>query len=57
MKQKMDLHLKKNALHRELGVKKGEKLTEKEETVHKGDSKLEKERKVFAQNAKHWNKR
>ena len=53
----MHLKLKKGALHKELGIKEGEKLTVKEETVHKGDSKLEKKRKVFAQNARHWNHR
>lgn len=50
----MKLHLKKGALHKELGVKSGKKLTSKETKIHKGDSKLEKERKQFAINARGW---
>ncbi len=50
----MNLKLKKGALHKELGVKAGKKLTAKQITVHKGDSKLEKKRKVFAENARKW---
>jgi hypothetical protein len=57
MAKKLELKLKTGALHKELGVKEGKKLTEKEETVHKGDSALEKKRKTFAENAKKWNKR
>ena len=47
---KKAIKVKKGALHKELGVKQGKKLTKKEITAHKGDSKLEKKRKVFAEN-------
>jgi hypothetical protein len=55
LRKKMHLKLKKGALHKELGVAKGKKLTSKQIAVHKGDSKLEKKRKVFAENARKWN--
>lgn len=50
----MHLHLKKGALHKELGVPEGEKIPAKDLKVHSGDSKLEKKRKQFAINAAKW---
>lgn len=51
-KTKMKLHLKKGALHKDLGVKPGEKIPAKKLAVDKNDSALEVKRKIFAQNAK-----
>ncbi len=53
-KKKLKLHLKKGALHKDLGVKEGEKIPEKKLEVKDNDSTLEIKRKVFAQNAKKW---
>jgi len=50
----MKIKVKKNALHRTLGVKKGKKLTADQIAVKKGDSALTKKRKIFAQNARKW---
>ena len=53
-----EFHLKKNALHEELGVKDGKKLTEKElEKADHSKSTKERERANFAIQAKKWNKR
>jgi hypothetical protein len=48
--------LKKGALHKTLGVKKGKKIPAKKLTIKKGDSKLTKKRKQFAKNAAKWRK-
>ncbi len=53
-RQKMHLKLKKGALHKQLHVGAGKKLTSKEIAIHKGDSALTKKRKIFAQNARKW---
>lgn len=53
---KLVLHLKKGALHKELGVKQGDKIPAKKLAISSGDSALEKKRKQFALNASHWNK-
>lgn len=52
---KLDLHLKKGALHKELGVAQGEKIPAKklEKAAHSSDPLLKK-RAVFAENAKKW---
>ena len=44
----------KGLLHKNLGVKKGKKLTSKQIAVKPGDSTAVKRRKIFAQNAKKW---
>ncbi len=44
----------KGLLHKNLGVKKGEKIPASKLVVHKSDSATLKKRKVFAQNAKKW---
>jgi hypothetical protein len=46
--------LKKGALHKVLGVKKGKKIPAKKLAIKKGDSALTKKRKQFAINAKKW---
>lgn len=51
----MNLHLKEGALHKDLGVKQGEKIPVKELTIKTTDSPLEKKRKQFAINARKWN--
>ena len=52
---KMHLKLKKGALHKELGVKQGKKLTAKQlnKAAH-SKSPLERKRANFAKNAKKW---
>lgn len=50
----MVLHLKKNALHKQLGVKAENKIPAKDLVIKKGDSPLTKKRKQFAINAKKW---
>lgn len=52
----MKLKLKKGALHKELGVKKGEKIPSSKLVIKKTDSPLTKKRKQFAINAKKWKK-
>jgi hypothetical protein len=48
-------HIKKGALHKELGVPEGKKLTSKELSKAKhSESPLERKRATFAENAKHW---
>lgn len=42
-------------LHKNLGVKKGKKLTGSQIAIKPGDSPAVKKRKVFAQNARKWN--
>lgn len=54
VKKKMVLHLKKNALHKQLGVKAENKIPAKDLVIKKGDSPLTKKRKQFAINAKKW---
>ena len=54
-KKKMNLHLKEGALHKQLGVKKGEKIPAGKEEIKPGDSALTRKRKQFAINAKKWN--
>lgn len=49
------IKVKKGALHKQLGVKPGKKLTAKQEAIKPGDSALTKKRKIFAQNARKWN--
>lgn len=53
---KISIKVKKGALHKELGKPENEKLSSKDIAVKEGDSALTKKRKVFAQNAKKWNK-
>jgi hypothetical protein len=52
--KKMVLHLKKGALHKTLGVKKGAKIPASKLAIKKGDSALTKKRKQFAKNAAKW---
>jgi hypothetical protein len=54
--KKMKLKLKKGALHKTLGVKKGAKIPVKELEIKDGDSVKTKKRKQFAINASKWNK-
>jgi hypothetical protein len=54
---KLKLKLKKNALHKQLGIKKGKKIPASKLKVSKSDSPLTKKRKQFAINAKKWNKK
>jgi len=51
----MVIHVKKGALHKELGIKQGAKIPSKILAIKPSDSKLLKERKQFAINAKKWN--
>ena len=54
---KLHIKVKKGALHKELGIKEGDKISDKE--LHKADKDagpLEKKRITFAENAKKWNK-
>lgn len=53
----LHLKLKKGALHRELGVKQGEKIPKKDLAIKETDSPLEKKRKQFAINAAKWRKK
>lgn len=51
----LDLHLKRNALHKEMGIKQGHKIPVdrlKEALSH--GSPLERKRANFALNARHW---
>lgn len=50
----LNLHLKKGALHKTLGIKQGKKIPKKKLAIKPGDSKLQKERKQFAINASKW---
>lgn len=53
---KMHLHLKKNALHKDLGVKPGKKLTMKElQAAKQSKDPLVRKRATFALNARKWN--
>lgn len=54
---KLVLHLKKGALHKDLGVPAGEKIPAKKLAVKSTDSTLEQKRKQFAINAKSWSKK
>jgi len=56
MATKMKLKLKKDALHKALGVSKGEKIPKAKLAAKKGDSPLMKKRKQFAKNAAKWGK-
>jgi hypothetical protein len=51
----MVLHLKKNALHKQLGIKKGIKIPMQDLAIKEGDSALTRKRKIFALNARKWN--
>lgn len=52
-KQKLKLHLKKGALHKDLAVKEGDKIpSSKLESAKKGASPLEMKRITFAENAR-----
>jgi hypothetical protein len=51
----MKLKLKKGALHKDLGVKQGDKIPASKLKVKKSDSPLEVKRKTFAKNASKWN--
>lgn len=58
MKQKTNFHLKKNALHEEMGIPDDKKISDKKlDSADKNASPLEKKRIQFALNAKKWNKR
>ncbi len=51
----MDLHLKKGALHKELGVSDDERIPGKKlDKALDSDNPLERKRAQFAENAKHW---
>lgn len=50
----LNLKLKKGALHKQLGVKQGKKLSSSQIAVKPGDSTLTKKRKQFAINARKW---
>ena len=50
-----NLHLKKGALHAELGVPQGQAIPASKEKIKPGDSALTRKRKQFAINAKKWN--
>jgi hypothetical protein len=50
----MNLHLKKGALHKDLGVPEGKKIPAKKLAISSSDSELERKRKQFAINAKKW---
>lgn len=52
----LKLKLKKNALHKQLGVKKGKKIPASKLAIKKGDSPLTKKRKRFAKTAAKWHK-
>ncbi len=52
--KKMNLHLKKGALHKDLGVKPGAKIPATKLAIKSSDSPLERKRKQFAINAKKW---
>ena len=54
-RKKMVLHLKKGALHKQLGVAEGKKIPTGRlaKAAHSSDPLLKK-RAVFAENAKHW---
>lgn len=54
--KKLKLHLKKGALHKDLGVPEGKPIPagKLEKAAHSSDP-LEKKRAVFAENAKKWN--
>lgn len=54
-KGKFVVKVKKGALHKELGVKPGEKIPAKKLAISENDSPLEKKRKQFALNASKWN--
>lgn len=51
---KLVLHLKKNALHEDLGVPAGEKIPASKLAVKSTDTPLEVKRKTFAKNAAKW---
>lgn len=55
LKQKLKLHLKKGALHKDMGVPEGKKLTheQKEEAANSDNPKIAK-RGQFALNAEKW---
>jgi hypothetical protein len=53
----LDLHLKKGALHRQLGVKQGEKIPKAKLKIKKTDSETIRKRKQFAINAAKWRKK
>lgn len=53
----LELHLQKGALHRQLGVKQGEKIPVKALAVKSGDSETLRKRKQFAINAAKWRKK
>lgn len=50
----LKLKLKKGALHKDLGVKPGQKIPASKLKIKPTDSALEKKRKQFALNAKKW---
>jgi len=52
----LKLKLKKGALHKELGIKEGEKIPAAKLAIKNTDTPLEKKRKQFALNAKSWKK-
>lgn len=53
---KFVIKVKKGALHKDLGVKPGEKIPAKKLAIKSTDSPQEKKRKQFALNAKKFNK-
>lgn len=50
----LHLHLKKGALHKQLGVAQGKKIPQSKLAIKKGDSALTKKRKRFAEIASKW---
>lgn len=56
MSVKLFPNLKRGALHKDLGVKKGDKIPENKLKIKSTDSPLERKRKQFAINAKKFKK-
>lgn len=56
LKKKLQLHLKKGALHKHAGKSEDKKLTTKDMTIRENDSPHVKKMKQFAQNARKWHK-
>lgn len=56
MRKKLNLHLKKNALHEDLGLAKGTPIPMKMlAKAKRSSSPLERKRATFAENARKWN--
>ena len=55
--ESLDLHLKKGALHKDLGVSADKNIPKTKLKVKSTDSELERKRKQFAINAAKWRKK